>query len=81
LPDPEFARKHWEKVKPHLAGAVRVAWGLDLSCGATPEVLGTLDLGSRLEACLRGRFQGTWPGSAIDLEAFSQPAPPGPPVA
>jgi uncharacterized protein (TIGR02270 family) len=81
LPDPELARKHWEKVKPQLAGAVRVARGLDLSRGVTPEVLGTLDLGSRLEACLRGRFQGTWPGSAIDLEAFPQPPPPGPPVA
>jgi uncharacterized protein (TIGR02270 family) len=81
LPDPELARKHWETVRPQFAEAVRVARGLDLSRGATPQALGTLDLESRFEACLRARFQGSWPGSAIDLEAFPQPVPPGPPVA
>ena len=81
LPHPELARKHWEKVQPQFSGAVRLAQGLDLSHGATPEVLGKLDLKSRFEAALRGRFQGTWPGSAMDLEAFPQPAPPGPPLA
>jgi uncharacterized protein (TIGR02270 family) len=81
LPDPELARKHWEKVKPQFAGAVRLARGLDLSRGATAEVLGTIDLESRLEASMRGRFQGSWHGSAIDLEAFPQPSPPGSPLA
>lgn len=81
LPDPDLARKHWDKMKPQFAGSVRLARGMDLTRGATPEALGTLDLKSRLEACLRGRFEGTWPGYAIDLEAFPQSAPPGPPVA
>jgi hypothetical protein len=31
-----------------------------------------LDLESRWEACLRGRFDGTWKGSLVDLEVFPQ---------
>jgi hypothetical protein len=81
LPDPELARKHWDKVQSQFAGTVRLALGFDLSHGATPEVLGKLDLKSHSEAALRGRFQGSWPGSAMELEAFPQPAPPGPPLA
>jgi uncharacterized protein (TIGR02270 family) len=81
LPDPQLARQHWQKVQPRFSGATRLAQGLDLSRGATPQVLGQLDLKSRFEAALRGRFQGSWPGSAIDLEVFPQPAPTEPPIA
>jgi uncharacterized protein (TIGR02270 family) len=81
LPAPELARTHWEKVKPQFAGAVRLARGLDLSRGATPEALATIDLQSRFQAALRGRFQGSWTGSAIDLETFPQPFPAGTPLA
>ena len=81
LPDPDLARKHWEKAQPQFSGAIRLARGLDLTRGATPQVLGQLDLKSRFDAALRGRFQGSWPGSSIDLEAFPQPPPPGSPLA
>jgi uncharacterized protein (TIGR02270 family) len=75
LPDPELARAHWEKVRPQFTGSVRLASGLDLSRGVAPEALATIDLQSRFQAALRGRFQGSWTGSAIDLEAFPQPFP------
>jgi uncharacterized protein (TIGR02270 family) len=72
LPSPELAQAHWKKVQEAFSKGTRWCRGFDLSQGATNEVLGQLDLESRWEACLRGKFEGTWHGSLIDLEVFPQ---------
>jgi uncharacterized protein (TIGR02270 family) len=72
LPDVRKARDHWARVKPQLSRFTRVGRGFDLSRGAPPEILGQLDMESRWEACLRGKFEGTWPGLPFDLERFPQ---------
>lgn len=72
LPSPELAQAHWDKVKSEFSDGTRWCRGFDLSQGATDKVLAQLDLESRWEACLRGKFESTWDGSLIDLEAFPQ---------
>ena len=72
LPDPEIARRHWEKVKPRLARATRICRGYDIDQGVTPEALANLDMESRWELFLRSRFRGTWSGSPAALERFPQ---------
>jgi uncharacterized protein (TIGR02270 family) len=73
LPDPEIARKHWEKVKPRLARAIRICRGFDISQGVTAEALASLDMESRWEFFLRSKYTGKWTGSPADLERFPQP--------
>lgn len=73
LPDVQKARAHWAKVKPQLSRFTRVCRGFDLSQGAKPEILDQLDMESRWETCLRGKFEGTWQGGPFDLEKFPQP--------
>jgi uncharacterized protein (TIGR02270 family) len=73
LPSQDLARSHWNKVKPLLAKATRVCKGFDLSRGATPEVLGRLDMESRWELFLRSKYTGAWSGSPVTLERFPQP--------
>ncbi len=70
LPRPELAREHWAKVKAEFGRGTRWCQGVDISKGAGPQVLPRLDLESLAEACLRGKFEGTWKGSPADLEAF-----------
>lgn len=72
LPDPEAARAHWEKVKEDFSQGTRWRRGLNLSEGTTDEILPQLDLESRWETCLRGRFEGTWQESLVSLEVFPQ---------
>lgn len=72
LPDVQKARDHWAKVKPQLSRFTRVCRGFDLSQGAKPEILDQLDMESRWETCLRGKFEGTWQGGPFDLERFPQ---------
>ncbi len=72
LPSPQAAQTHWKKVKEEFSKGTRWCRGFDLGLGATDEILTQLDLESRWEACLRGKFRGTWQGSLIDLEAFPQ---------
>lgn len=72
LPSVELAREHWKKVREAFSKGSRWCRGFDLSRGATNDILAQLDLESRWEACLRGKFEGTWHGSLIDLEAFPQ---------
>jgi len=72
LPDAQKAREHWARVKPQFSQASRICRGFDLSRGATPEILNQLDMESRWEACLRGKFHGTWRGTPWDLERFPQ---------
>jgi uncharacterized protein (TIGR02270 family) len=72
LPDYPAAYHHWQSAKPQFAGAVRMCRGMDITRGITAETYTTLDMQSRWELCLRGRFQGTWPGSPMHLELFPQ---------
>jgi uncharacterized protein (TIGR02270 family) len=73
LPNPETARVHWKKVQPELAKGTRWCRGRELSKGCGAEDLDLLDQESRWEACLRGNFDKTWKGAALDLEVFPQP--------
>jgi hypothetical protein len=70
LPDVPRARQHWEKVKPQLAQASRVAHGIDVSAGITRETFGLLDMESRRELCLRARLTTGWSGTPLVLEQF-----------
>jgi uncharacterized protein (TIGR02270 family) len=74
LPNQELARRRWAELKPRLSQASRLTRGFDVSHVVAPEVLAQLEMESRWEACLRGRFEGSWTGSPADLEAFPQPA-------
>jgi uncharacterized protein (TIGR02270 family) len=73
LPDAQKARNYWSKVKPQLSRFTRVCRGFDLSQAPKPEILDQLDMESRWEACLRGKFEGSWQGGPFDLERFPQP--------
>ena len=70
LPDVPKARQHWERVKPKLAHASRVAHGIDVSGGITRETFGLLDMASRRELCLRARLTAGWQGTPLVLEQF-----------
>lgn len=70
LPDVPKARQHWEKVKPLLAQASRVAHGVDVSAGITRETFSLLDMESRREVCLRARLTSGWTGTPLMLEEF-----------
>jgi uncharacterized protein (TIGR02270 family) len=72
LPDPERARAHWQNVKGSTYRGTRWCRGFDLSRGAPGDILAQLDLESRWETCLRGKWEGTWPGSPVELEVFPQ---------
>ena len=70
LPDVPRAREHWERVRPQLAHATRVAHGLDVSAGINRETFGQLDMASRRELCLRARLTSGWSGTPLVLEQF-----------
>jgi len=77
LPDIQKARNHWNKVKPQLSSLTRVGRGFDLGKVTGPEILDQLDMESRWEFCLRGKYDGTWSGRPFDLEKLSQPGTSG----
>lgn len=70
LPDAQRARARWHGVREKFVKGSRWCRGFDLSRRATPEILDQLDMESRREACLRGKFEGNWKGSPMDLERF-----------
>ena len=72
LPSPERAQQHWNEVKAAFATGTRWCRGFDVSGEVSDATLAKLDLESRWEACLRGRFDGTWKGSLVDLEVYPQ---------
>jgi uncharacterized protein (TIGR02270 family) len=75
LPSYERAWHHWQTRKPEFAQCGRLCKGFDVGRGLTAESFATLDMESRWEICLRGRFQGVWPGSPLNLEIFPQSRP------
>lgn len=74
LPDPELARRVWERVKPWVR-AGRLCCGVDVSAQLTPEAFAALDMESRWEVCLRARYSGAWSGTPVRLERFPQARP------
>jgi uncharacterized protein (TIGR02270 family) len=72
LPNPAFARNHWQEVQGKFSSGTRWCCGFNLTQPASKEVLDQLDMESRWQACLRGMFEGTWQGSLIDLGVFPQ---------
>ena len=70
LPDVPRARAEWERVRPRLAHATRVAHGMDVSAGIDRETFGLLDMASRRELCLRARLTSGWSGTPLILEQF-----------
>lgn len=69
--DSQAATKIWLDLKRKLEGSTRWCRGKDLSQKLTPELLAELDLESRWEACLRGRFQNTWKPTPLDQEQLA----------
>ncbi len=67
LPAVEKARAHWKNVQSNFAGSTRVCRGFDLSDHVSDEVFAELDMESRWEVRLRGRYYGTWQGSLREL--------------
>ncbi len=68
LPDVEKARAHWKNVQSTFTGSTRICRGFDLSEHVSDEAFAELDMESRWEVRLRGRFYGTWQGSLRELE-------------
>lgn len=75
LPDPASARAHWEQVEAEFSNGTRWCHGLNLTGAPSNEFMLQLDLESRLQARLRGRFEATWHGSLIEFEVFPQERP------
>jgi pSer/pThr/pTyr-binding forkhead associated (FHA) protein len=67
LPDVKKALAHWKNVHSNFAASTRVCRGFDLSGQISDAVFSELDMESRWEARLRGRYCGTWQGSLRDL--------------
>lgn len=75
LPDPASAWAHWEQVKAEFSSGTHWCHGLNLSGTPTHEFLVQLDLESRRQTFLRGKFEATRQGSLIDFEVFPQERP------
>lgn len=71
LPNPELAARKWKQLKGRFAQGLRWCRGIDMSHGLPEGALETLDLEARWEACLRGRFEGTWKRTSLDLEQLA----------
>jgi hypothetical protein len=71
VPDAESAARQWRKIQSKFADSQRWRRGFDVSRGVSPDVLPSLDLESRWEACLRGHFLGTWKDSPLDREQLA----------
>lgn len=71
LPSSAIAAREWRKLKSKFSAGQRWVRGLDVSRGLPPGAAEEIDLESRWEACLRGRFEGTWKASQLDLEQLA----------
>jgi hypothetical protein len=72
LPNPQIAIDHWNSVKAQLSGAARLCAGIDLGRGVSAEQFAEFSMESRWEAYLRGSFEGTWQGRAVQLELLQR---------
>jgi len=71
LPDAESVARQWRKLQSKFADSQRWCRGFDVSRGISPDVLPGLDLESRWEACLRGRYLGNWKETPLDREQLA----------
>jgi pSer/pThr/pTyr-binding forkhead associated (FHA) protein len=69
LPDAEKARALWKQMQEKFAASTRVCRGHDLSERVNDDVFADLDMESRWEVRLRGRFFGTWHGCMRELDS------------
>lgn len=67
LPDPEAARAFWTRERGRFAGGTRWCRGHDVADGCPGELPEELDMESRHELRLRGRFTRAWKGDAAGL--------------
>ena len=72
VPNRRLARDYWKQEAARYRKGTRWARGLNVSEGLPEQGQDSLDLKARWEACLRGKFQGTWKGNLSDLERFPQ---------
>jgi hypothetical protein len=70
LPDSARARNYWNAVRARFAIATRLSCGHDLSDHVSDELFAQLDMLSRWEVRMRGKYYGTWPGKLADLDYF-----------
>ncbi|HET9985773.1 MAG TPA: hypothetical protein VFQ38_19400 [Longimicrobiales bacterium] len=70
LPDPERARRAWERLARSVGAVPRLCRGLDMGRPIDPATFAGLDMETRTEMFLRSRFHGAWGGSPLQLEAF-----------
>jgi uncharacterized protein (TIGR02270 family) len=70
LPDAELARRAWAELEPRLAHATRICRGFVLDHGLDQAAFDRLDMESRWELYLRGKFYGGWDGTPLQLEVF-----------
>lgn len=70
LPDSQLARSHWESVKNRYSQGTRWGGGHNLSRGVSDEIISTLDMLTRWESRLRGKYDGSWQGNLANLERF-----------
>ncbi len=73
VPDAERAGREWGALAPRLGSAQRICRGLDLGQALDQASFDALDMESRWELCLRGRFHGAWAGSPLALERYPLP--------
>lgn len=74
LPSAELAAAHWKKVKSDYERGTRWCRGYNLGREDAAGLLDVLDMESRWEASLRGRYEGTWTGGPADFERLSPPS-------
>jgi uncharacterized protein (TIGR02270 family) len=70
LPDAKRAHEHWQRVHAGLQRAQRICRGQVLDHGLDQAAFDRLDMESRWELYLRGKFYGSWDGTPLQLEAF-----------
>ena len=71
LPDAAKARREWEQLRAQVEMVPRLCRGVDAT--RAHDVFGSaIDMQSRRDICLRGRFTRSWPGSLLDLSRFPQ---------
>ncbi|TWU40600.1 FHA domain protein [Novipirellula artificiosorum] len=66
LPDCTKAQTWWQEHQSQFSACIRIATGLDVSSKPSDAVLSQLNLQSRYEACLRGKYDGSWKGKVTD---------------
>ncbi len=67
LPDADAARAFWSSARGTFAVGTRWCHGRDVGDGCPGELPPELDMESRWEVRLRGRFTGSWKGDAAGL--------------